>query len=482
MANLVYGGEAVPPVNVLAARYASPEMVSLFSSEAQVHMERGLWIEVMRRQAGLGIPIPDEAIEDYEAVQGEIDLESIRRREEVTHHDVKARIEEFNARAGHQFVHTGMTSRDATDNVEQMQIARGLDIISDRTVSTLARFGTRAVEFADLPMAGRSHNVAAQTITMGKRFANFGEELLSGYARLHDLRTNYRLRGIKGPVGTQQDMLDLFEGDDVKVAVLEYRIAQAMGFEGTLGSVGQVYPRSMDFDVVSALRQLVSGPSSFATTMRLMAGYELGTEGFKPGQVGSSAMPHKMNATKSERISSLKAVLSGHVVMASELAGNQWNEGDVSCSAARRVFIPDSFFATDGALQTTMAVLDGFGAYPAVINRELDRYLPFLVTTKALMAAVKNGAGREDAHAAIKEHATKVALEMREEGLVENDLLDRLAADPRMRISKDTLGNAMSQPLALTGLAEQQVATFADKVQQIVDQKPELASYKPSVV
>ncbi len=482
MANLKYGGEAIPPVNVLAARYASPEMVALFSAQSQVFMERGLWIEVMQMQADLGLPIPRAAIEEYENVQSTIDLESIRRREEVTHHDVKARIEEFNALAGHQYIHMGMTSRDATENVEQMQIFGGLDIIADRAVSSLARFAMRAVEFTELPMAGRTHNVAAQTITLGKRFANFGEELLAGFGRLRDLNKSYKLRGIKGPVGTQQDMLDLFEGDATKVAELEDHVAQTLGFEGTLNSVGQIYPRSMDFDVVSALRQLVSGPSSFATTLRLMAGHELATEGFKPGQVGSAAMPHKMNAAKSERINSLKAVLSGHVVMASELAGSQWNEGDVSCSAARRVFIPDAFFATDGILQTTMAVLDGFGAYPAVIDRELERYLPFLITTKALMAAVKSGAGREDAHEAIKEHATKVALEMRVGGLVVNDLIDRLASDRRINVAKDTLGNAITQPLELTGLARKQVANFADKVQKLVDIKPELITYKPSAV
>jgi adenylosuccinate lyase len=482
VSNLNYSGEAVPPTNILAARYASPEMVTLFSSQAQVFMERGLWIEVMRGQKDLGLPIPQEAISDYETVQDTIDLDSIRRREEVTHHDVKARVEEFDDLAGHQFAHMGMTSRDATENVEQMQVLNGFDIISDRTVSTLARFGLRALEFTELPMAGRSHNVAAQTITLGKRFSNFGEELLDGYDRLRTLRGKYQVRGIKGPMGTQQDMLDLFEGDESKVAELESRVAEALGFSGTLNSVGQIYPRSMDFDTVTALRQLVSGPSSFATTLRSMAGYELATEGFKPGQVGSSAMPHKMNAAKSERINSLKAVLSGHVVMASELAGNQWNEGDVSCSADRRVFIPDSFFATDGVLQTTMAVLDGFGAYPVVIEKELERYLPFLITTKALMAAVKAGVGREDAHEAIKEHATKVALEMREEGLAQNDLIDRLASDPRINIPKDTLGNAMTNPLELTGMARGQVATFVDNVQEIVMKKPELAEYKPTVV
>lgn len=482
MANLEYTGEAVPPENVLAARYASPEMVTLFSSHAQVFMERGLWIEVMWKQAELGLPISMEAIDDYEAAQGIIDLASIRRREAITHHDVKARIEEFNDLAGHQHIHTGMTSRDATENVEQLQILLGLDIIADRTISTPARFGQRALQFSELPMAGRSHNVAAQTITVGKRFANFGEELLNGYDRLDSLSEGYRLRGIKGPVGTQQDMLDLFEGDASKVAELEHHIAEVLGFGATLGSVGQIYPRSMDFDVVTALRQLVSGPSSFATTVRLMAGQELATEGFQPGQVGSTAMPHKMNATKSERINSLKAVLSGHVTMASELAGNQWNEGDVSCSAARRVFVPDSFFATDGILQTTMGVLDGFGAYPAIIDRELERYLPFLITTKALMAAVKAGAGREDAHKAIQEHAKAVALEMREQGLVENDLIDRLANDDRINVPKETLGNAMTRPLELTGLARGQVATFADKVQELVDSRPELVSYEPSVV
>ncbi len=479
---LTYTGEAQPPANVLASRYASPDMVSLFSSEAQVYLERGLWIEVLRAQADLGLDIPLEAISAYEAAQDSIDLGSIRDREAVTHHDVKARIEEFNDLADHQFVHTGMTSRDATENVEQMQIRLGMEIILDRSVSTLARFALHALAFSNEPMAGRTHNVAAQTITLGKRLANFGEELLDGHRRLSAAHDDYWLRGIKGPVGTQQDMLDLFDGDAAKVAMLEARIAKALGFDDTLNSVGQIYPRSMDFDVVTALKQIVSGPSNFATTLRLMAGQELATEGFKPGQVGSSAMPHKMNAAKSERINSLNAVLAGHVTMASMLIGNQWNEGDVSCSAARRVFIPDAFFATDGVMQTTMAVLDGFGAYPAVIRQELQRYLPFLITTKALMAAVRAGAGREDAHDAIKEHATAVALEMRQDGLSKNDLIDRLAQDPRINVSKDTLGNAMTDPLTLTGLAEKQIATFADNVQLLVEQKPELATYMPSVI
>jgi len=180
-----------------------------------------------------------------------------------------------------------------------------------------------------------------------------------------------------------------------KLAELERRVAAHLGFEHVLTSVGQVYPRSLDYDVLTALVQLAAGPSSLATTIRLMAGQELVTEGFQPGQVGSSAMPHKMNTRSCERVNGLAVVLRGYASMVGELAGNQWNEGDVSCSVVRRVALPDAFFALDGLLETFLTVLDEFGAYPAVIARELDRYLPFLATTSVLMAAVRAGVGRE---------------------------------------------------------------------------------------
>jgi adenylosuccinate lyase len=477
-----YPGSVQPPVNVLASRYASPEMVANFSDEAKVYMERGLWIEIMKGQRELGLDIPEQAIEDYVAAQAKINLDSMRERETVSGHDVNSRIEEFNDLAGHQYIQLGMTSRDLTENVEQYQILRGLDIISNRMIATLSRFASRAIEYQELPMSGRSHNVAAQTITLGKRFANSGEELLNGYDRLQALRAGYALRGIKGPVGTQQDMLDLFKGDAEKVMDLEARIVRALGFNNILNSVGQVYPRSMDFDVVTALKQGIAGPVNFTNTLRLMAGHELATEGFREGQVGSNAMPHKMNAAKSERIASLSAVLTGSVATIGEIATRQWNEGDVSCSAARRVAIPDSFYAADGIFQTTMTILDAYGAYPAVIDKELQRYLPFLTTTKALMAAVKAGMGREDAHAIIKKHAVAVALEMREKGTAENDLFDRLANDSELPVDMATLEAAIASPIELTGLARAQTEVFVDKVQALVDKNPDAASYVPSTV
>ncbi|MBP2364387.1 adenylosuccinate lyase [Pseudonocardia parietis] len=465
--------------NVLAARYASPELVRLWSPEYKIQLERRLWIAVLRAQRDLGIEVPEQAVADYEAVVEQVDLGSIAARERVTRHDVKARIEEFNALAGHEHVHKGMTSRDLTENVEQLQIRLSLELVADRTVAVLARLGRRAGEYAELVMAGRSHNVAAQTTTLGKRFATAADELLVAHARLTDLRSRYPLRGIKGPMGTSQDMLDLLDGDEAKLDDLEQRVAAHLGFAEGFTSVGQVYPRSLDHDVVTALVQLAAAPSSLATTIRLMAGAELATEGFAPGQVGSSAMPHKMNARSAERINGLMTILRGLSVMTADLAGSQWNEGDVSCSVVRRVALPDAFFALDGLYETTLTVLDEFGAYPAVIARELDRYLPFLATTAVLMAAVRAGVGRETAHEVIKEHAVGVALAMREQGQSDNDLLQRLAGDDRLGLPAGTLDRLLDDPLRFTGGASAQVAAVNEKIAAITAKHPEAAEYTP---
>ena len=345
---------------------------------------------------------------------------------------MKARIEEFNALAGYEHVHKGMTSRDLTENVEQLQIVSSLKIIRDRLVASLTQLARLAMAYADQPIAGRSHNVAAQITTLGKRFATAADEQLIAYRRIDELIARYPLRGIKGPVGTGQDMLDLLGGDGAKLAELERLVAAHLGVATILTSTGQVYPRSLDFDVVTALAQAAAAPSNVATSIRLMAGHELVTEGFRPGQVGSSAMPHKMNTRSCERVNGLAVIVRGYVSMVGELAGDQWNEGDVSCSVVRRVALPDAFYALDGLFETFLTVLGDFGAFPAVIDNELQRYLPFLTTTKVLMAAVRKGVGRETAHEAIKEHAVSVALAMRERGLARNDLFDRLAADARL--------------------------------------------------
>ena len=454
-------------------------MRSIWSPESKIIQERKLWVAVMRAQSRLGHAIPGETIADYEKLLPQVNLASIDEREKLTRHDVKARIEEFNALAGHESIHAGMTSRDLTENVEAMQIRDGLLLIRDRVVATLAMLGDRAGQYIDQPITGRSHNVAAQVTTLGKRFASAAEELLFAFERLENLIERYPIRGIKGPVGTAQDSVDLL-GSATAHQELEQEVAAHLGFNRVLDSTGQIYPRSFDFDVITTLVQLAAAPSSFATSIRLMAGAELVTEGFKAGQVGSSAMPHKMNTRSCERVNGLSVVLRGYASMVGELSGDQWNEGDVSCSVVRRIALPDAFYAIDGLLETFMTVINEFGAFPEVINAELARYLPFLATTKILVAAVKAGVGREVAHEVIKDHAVAAALAIRE-GLP-NSMIDAIAADPRIPLNRAQLEALLSSPLEFTGDAMAQTTRVINRIAAIASVHPEAAKYRPASI
>ena len=466
-------------MGVLADRYASAAMRSIWSPESKIIQERKLWIAVMRAQLGLGHSIRQDVIADYERVLNEVNLASIDTREKLTRHDVKARIEEFNALAGHEAIHAGMTSRDLTENVEAMQIRDGLLLVQERVVASLAMLAERAGQYIDQPITGRSHNVAAQVTTLGKRFASAAEELLFAYERLENLIDRYPIRGIKGPVGTAQDSVDLLGSADAHQK-LEEEIAAHLGFKRVLDSAGQIYPRSFDFDVVTTLVQLAASPSSFATSIRLMAGAELVTEGFKAGQVGSSAMPHKMNTRSCERVNGLSVILRGYASMVGELSGDQWNEGDVSCSVVRRVALPDAFYAIDGLLETFMTVLNEFGAFPEVINAELTRYLPFLATTKILVAAVKAGVGRELAHEVIKEHAVAAALGIRAGKA--NTMIEALAADSRIPLDKAALEALLSSPLEFTGDARAQTTRVIHRIEAITSQHSAVANYRPTSI
>lgn len=468
--------------DALADRYASTPLLKVFSPEGKIILERDLWITVMKAQAELGLSIPPEAIAAYEKIKDHVDLNWIRNREREIRHDEKAKIEAFNRAAGYEYAHLGMTSRDQSDNVEQFQIKQGMEIVRDHTVAALARIARLAVQYGTLVYPERTHLAVAQPSLVGKIFSNLGEELLIGFDRLEALIENYPLRGMKGAVGTQTDQLQLFDGDVDKVDVLEERVAESLGFKTIMSSVGQVYPRSLDFEVISALFQLVCGPSSFAKTARSMAGFEEFTEGFKKDQVGSSAMPHKMNSRSSERINSFKNVLMGYVTMAAGISGDQVYAGDVSDSVTRRVVIPQAFFATDGALETILTILDECGFYPAVIQKEMEKYLPFLTTTRLLMIAIKEGVGREIAHEVIRKHAVATALEMRNSGNQINDLINRLTQDPQLAISKEKLVQAISNPIEFVGTAPRQIANFALRVEKVIKKYPEAAKYNPEEI
>jgi len=469
--------ETVP--NVLAERYASVAMRNVWSRRGKVLLERDFWIAVMKAQRDLGVPIPADAIRDYERVKDRIDLESIAKRERVTLHDVKARIEEFSDLAKRQFIHLGLTSRDLTENVEQLQIFQSLKIVRKKAAAALLALARRADEHRDLMITGRTHNVPAQPTTLGKRMAMFGQEMLIALDRLEGLIDRYPVRGLKGAVGTQLDQLTLLGGKADKVASLERRVLKHLGLPASLGSVGQVYPRGLDFEVVSALHQVGAAAASFATTMRLMAGAGLLTEGFQDGQVGSSAMPHKANARNCERICGFSTVIAGYVTMTGSLAGNQWNEGDISCSVVRRVALPDAFFAIDGSLETLLNVLEQMEVFPSAIVQENERNLPFLATTTILMEAVKRGAGRETAHEAIREHAMAAVKAMRS-GSAGPELLDRLAADRRIGLGKKALLGILAESARFVGAAPDQVDAFVAEVKPLAKRVKGAADYRPA--
>ena len=464
-------------MSILADRYASSAMKQIWSPQSKILAERNLWIAVMKAQAQLGFEIPASAITDYQKVKEQIDLASIDKREKELRHDVKARIEEFNALAGHQYIHIAMTSRDLTENIEAFQIISALKLVQSKTITVLARLAEKTAEYKALPMVGRSHNVPAQVTTLGKRFATVAEEMLFAYSRLDNLIDTFPIRGLKGPVGTAQDSQDVM-GENYKK--LEETITKSLGFTKTFDSTGQIYPRSFDYDVITTLVQLSSAPANLATAIRLMAGHDLVSEGFKSGQVGSSAMPHKMNTRSCERINGFAAILKGYATMIGEISGTQWNEGDVSDSVVRRVAIADAFYAIDGMLETTLTVLKEFGVFPANIQKELQAQIPFLATTKILMAAVKKGIGREDAHEVIKEISTAVANKQRQGESA--SLIEALAADNRLPLSESDLLSLISEPLDFAGLAQEQCDAVIAKAKVLTGSHPSALAYQPEQI
>jgi adenylosuccinate lyase len=443
--------------NVLANRYATKEMVAIFDPVNKIIAERKFWITILRLQKAGGLSITDSDITSYEQVVEKVDLASIGKRERANRHDVKARIEEFNSLAGIEKIHIGLTSRDLTENIELIAIKDGLNLVRRRTLETLFLLEKSITKYEKTYMVGRSHNVAAQVTTLGKRFATCAQELLFSLASLEELIARLPLRGLKGPVGTGQDQIATL-GSIKDLNKLEEKLAKEYGFENTLSSVGQIYPRSIDFEVVSKLLQIAAAPSSMATTIRLMSGFGLVSEGFKSGQVGSSAMPHKMNARSSERINGMMVLLRGYATMAADLAGNQWSEGDVSCSVVRRVVIPDAFYTIDGLLHTFMTILNEFGIYEEHINKELSEQLPFLATSQILTELVKKGLGREVAHELIKKHATTTTA---------SNFFNALASERDFPLSINELNNLIKDPASFAGSALEQSQEVADEIKNI---------------
>ena len=382
--------------NVLASRYVSPEILKIFEKKNRIILERSFWVSVMKLQMKYGLPITLKEIEAYEKVIGEIDLNSLNLREKTLKHDVKAKIEEFNSLANVQKIHLGMTSRDLTDNIELIQIKLSLDFIVDKCLLILKLLDEKINAYSSLLISARTHNQVAQLTTLGKKFADCAGEFLDAFINLETIIENFRFRGIRGAVGNNQDLSNLIDFKDIES--LNDDLAQVFGFNKKYVSIGQIYPRSFDFKLISGFAQIGAAPSSFATSLRIMSGLDLMHEGFSEQQVGSSAMPHKKNPKNSERLNGLYLLLTGYANIAASLSGKQWNEGDVSCSVVRRVIIPDSIFALDGLLNTFIVILRDFQINEKKIREEIEEELINLYSSAFVMLLAKKGIGREDSH------------------------------------------------------------------------------------
>lgn len=444
--------EIIP--NILAQRYASCPIQSIWKPTYKIFLERKLWVSVLKEQQLLGINIPIEAIEAYEAVMGIIDMQAIQEEEVKTKHDVKARINVFCKLAGFEHIHKGLTSRDITETVEQIQIHASLGIVIGKAILVLEHVSQVIKKYEKLVLTARTHNVPAQMTTLGRRFCMFAESFLLAIKKIDSFYKNYPFRGIKGAIGTQNDLLALFKKDVQKLEAFEKAVLKNFGIDNTYSTPGQIYPRVLDFEVVSHFVGLMSALCNFATNVRLMAGHQLIEERLVGEQTGSSAMPHKVNCRYSERMSGFGAIMQGYLQMTSSLAFSQWNEGDVACSVVRRVVFPDSFFAMDGALETMLYILKKLCVNEETIFLENQKYLPFLLTSQFLMEAVSNGVGRETAHAIIKKHCQKA-----KDG---KELLELLYKDKVLNLKPENKDDYFANPSL--GLAQKQQEDLLKKI------------------
>jgi len=452
--------------NILSLRYATPEINQIFSQEGKIQLERELWVQVVKAQKELGLDISQEDIDKLERAKSDINLEQIQEIETRTRHDIKAKIESYIQTSGaSEIIHMALTSRDLTDNVELIQNKLAGEIILNKYTNILREFINKAKEYSNIVICARTHHQPAQPTTLGNRFANYAQELFHHLKAYEQTLIQLPFRGIKGPVGTQVDMTNLL-GSKEKTKELEQKVANHFGFTKILTSTGQVYPRSIDFQLIANLNALAMPLDHLATDIRLMAGFDLVTEGFKKGQVGSSAMPHKRNTRSSERDCGFAILLKQYLMGAAMNTMMPFEEGDVRCSAPRRVILPDAFYTSDGICETSLRVLNEMGIYEKKIEQELNHYLPFLASTSFLMHAVKLGIGREEAHEIIKEYAVKEALEQMQ-GKTTNDLIQKLSEDETFKqynITKEALQAILDNKDAFLGRAKDQITELTSEI------------------
>ncbi len=468
----------------LSSRYASREMLYLFSPDKKFTTWRRLWIALARAEMKLGLPITQAQIDELEQHKDDIDYEAAARYERQLRHDVMAHIHAFGdlCPTAMPIIHLGATSCFVGDNTDVILMREGLELLRGKLVNLIDRLTKFAMEYRAMPTLGFTHFQPAQITTVGKRATLWVNELVMDLEELEHRIDSLQFRGVKGTTGTQASFLELFGGDQEKVRRLEKLVSQEMGFEKVVPVCGQTYSRKMDANVLATLSGIAQSAGKFATDLRLLSHLKEMEEPFQEKQIGSSAMPYKRNPMRCERICSLARYVIVDALNPAFTSYNQWFERTLDDSANKRISIPEAFLAVDAILQIYLNVTDGLKVYPKVIERHLREELPFMATENIMMDAVKRGGDRQALHERIRIHSVAAGKVVKEEG-GQNDLVDRIAGDPMFGLTKEEI-LAHMDPAAYVGRCPAQVEEFDRDVVEPIrrryqavlsDEQPELS-------
>ena len=459
-------------------RYASKEMQYIFSADKKFTTWRRLWVALARGEMKLGLQVTQEQVDELEANVNNINYEVAEAREKVVRHDVMSHVYAYGQQcpkaAG--IIHLGATSCYVGDNTDIIVMRDALLLVKKKLVNVIANLAKFADEYKDMPCLAYTHLQPAQPTTVGKRATLWINELLMDLEEVEYRIANLKLLGQKGTTGTQASFVELFEGDSAKIKALEKSIAEEMGFSDCVPVSGQTYSRKIDSQVLSTLGGIAQTCSKFSNDLRLLQNFEEMAEPFEKNQIGSSAMPYKRNPMRSERITSLARYIMIDTLNPAFTAGTQWFERTLDDSANKRVSVAEGFLATDAILNIMINVTDGIVVFPKMIERRLMNKLPFMATENIMMAAVKKGGNRQELHEEIRTHSQAAAEEMRQGR--DNDLVDRIAADPMFGITKEEI-EKMLVPSNYVGRAPEQTAEFlAECVKPVLEANKELLGEK----
>ena len=460
-------------VNPLCTRYASREMQEIFSNDTKFRTWRRLWIALAESEMELGLPITPEQIEEMRQNIDTVDYEKAAEYEHKMRHDVMAHVHTFGdaCPSAKGIIHLGATSCYVGDNTDIILMHRGLLRVRELLLSAIEAVAAFADKHKALPSLAYTHFQAAQPTTIGKRATLWLQDLVSDLEQIEFQLSRLKLLGCKGTTGTGASFMELFGGDTEKVVDLERRIAEKMGFSACVPVSGQTYSRKTDYNVLSALCGIAQSATKFSNDIRLLSHLKEFDEPFESGQIGSSAMAYKRNPMRSERIASLSRYIMVDVLNPAITASAQWFERTLDDSANKRISVPEAFLATDAVLSLYINVISGGTVYPNVIKKHLNEELPFMATENILMYCVKKGGDRQMLHEAIRQHSVDTAKQIKLHG-GDNDLLDRIAADPRFGLTRAEVDGILNEG-GFTGMAQQQTETYLTEVV-----RPLLEQYK----